>query len=143
MADDSVFARVHVLVLCDEVEELSGEEQLFNLNGVRTQVGASAFPYIHPQLCVYLQVTGHEGVASGHLALVQEATDTEILQVPISAFQLSGPLQLMSEWLQLRDCEFPEPGVYFFQVVLNGKLVMERRFHVLASPGDSNGQPTG
>jgi hypothetical protein len=27
-------------------------------------------------------------------------------------------------------------------VVLNGKLVTERCFHVLASPGDSNGQPT-
>ena len=142
MANGSVFARVHVLVLCDEVEELSGEEGLFNLNSVRTLVRARSFPYYHPQLCVFFQVTGHEGRASGHLALVQEATDREILQVPIDTFQLSGPLQVISGWLQLRDCEFPEPGVYFFQVVLNGKLVTERCFHVLASPGDSNGQPT-
>jgi hypothetical protein len=73
---------------------------------------------------------------------VQEATDREILQVPIDTFQLSGPLQVISGWLQLRDCEFPEPGVYFFQVVLNGKLVTERRFHVRAFPGVGNGQPT-
>jgi hypothetical protein len=142
MADGSVFARVHVLILCDEVEELSGEEELFNLNGVRTQVRARSFPYFHPQLCVFFQVTGHEGMASGHLALVQEATDTKILHLSIDTFQLFGPLQVIPRWLKIRDCEFPEPGVYFFQVVLNGKLVTERRFHVVASPGDSNGQPT-
>jgi hypothetical protein len=142
MADGSVFARVHVLVLCDEVEELSGEEELFNLNGVRTQVRARSFPYVHPQLCIFLQVTGHEGIASGHLALVQEANDAEIFQIPIDEFQLAGPLEVIPWWFELRDCEFREPGVYFFQVVLNGKLVMERRFPVLAFPGDSNGQST-
>jgi hypothetical protein len=142
MADGSVFARVHVLVLCDEVEELSGEEDLFNLIGVRAHVRAPSFPHIHPQLCIYLQVSGHEGEASGHLALVQEATDTEIFQVPIDTFQLSGPLQVIPRWFELRDCGFPEPGVCFFQVVLNGKLVTERRFDVVAFPGDSNGQPT-
>ncbi len=139
MADGSVFARVHVLVLCDEVEELSGEEELFNLNGVRTQVRARSFPYFHPELCVFFQVAGHEGIASGHLALVQAANDTEVFQVPIDTFHLSGPLQVIPRWLELRACEFPEPGIYWFQVVLNGKLVTERQIQVIASPGDGNG----
>jgi len=141
MADGSVFARVHALIVCDAVEELSSEEELFDLNGVRTQVRARSFPYFHPLLCVFFQVTGHSGIASGHLALVQEAGDTEILRVPIGTFQLSGPRQVITKWIELQDCVFSEPGVYWFQVVLNGKLVTERRFHVVASPGDSNGQP--
>ena len=141
MADGSVRVRVHALVLCDAVEELPGEENLFNLNGVRTQVRARSFPYFHPQLCAFFQVTGHDETASGHLALVREADDTEILQISIEEFQLSGPLQIILKWIEILDCEFPEPGVYWFQVVLNGKLVTERRFHVIASPGDSDGQP--
>lgn len=141
MPDGSVFARVHVLVICDEVEELPGGENLFTLSGVRTQIRAPSFPYVHPQLCIYLQITGHEGIATGHIVVVNEATDEEIVQVPIAAFQLSGPLEIIPIWLRIRDCEFPEPGVYWFQMFLNEKLVRERRFHVLASPGDSNGQP--
>ncbi len=142
MADGSVFARVHVLVLCDEVEELPGEELFFNLNGVRTQVRAPSFPYVHPQLCVYLQVSGHEGEVSGHLVLVQETTQEEILRLPIEPFHLAGPLEILPLWLWLTDCEFPSPGVYWFQVFLNEKLVVERRFHAITIPGVTNGQPT-
>jgi hypothetical protein len=142
MTDGPVRVRLHVLVLCDEVEELPGGEDVFNLIGVRTHVRARSFPYFHPQLCVFFQVTGHDETTSGHLALVQEATDAEIFQLPIDTFPLSGPLRLIPKWIELQDCGFPEPGVYWFQVVLNGKLVMERRFHVITSPGDGNGQPT-
>jgi hypothetical protein len=46
-------------------------------------------------------------------------------------------------WLQLRIGEFPEPGVYWFQVFLNDKLVTERRFRVVSSVGESSGPPTG
>ena len=141
MPDGSVFARVHVLVLCDEIEELPGGDDLFDLGKVRTQLRVPSFPYVHPQLCAYLQVTGHEGIASGHMVVVNEATDEEILYRPIEEFRLSGPLEVIPIWLRMRDCEFPEPGVYWFQVFLNDKLVMERRFRVVASLGDSNGQP--
>jgi hypothetical protein len=141
MADGSTFARVHVLVLCDDVEELPAGEDLFNLGRVRTQVRAASFPYVHPQLCIYLQVSGHGGMASGEVVVVNEATEEDIVHVPIAEFPLSGPLEAIPVWLRIRDCEFPEPGVYWFQVFLNEKLVAERRFHVVASPGDSNGQP--
>jgi hypothetical protein len=44
MADGPVFARVHVLVLCDEIEKRLGEEDVFTLRGVRTQVRVPSFP---------------------------------------------------------------------------------------------------
>jgi hypothetical protein len=82
-------------------------------------------------------------MASGRILVVNEATGVEILHVPIEEFQLSGPLEVIPVWLRLRHCEFPEPGVYWFQVFLNDKMVTERRFRVVASVGESNGQPTG
>jgi hypothetical protein len=142
MADGSVFARVHVLILCDDVEEFSNGEELFDLRGVRTQVSASSFPYVHPQLCIYLQITGHAGIASGRIVVVHEASDEESFQVPIEEFQLSGPLDVIPMWVRISDCEFPEPGVYWFEVFLNEKLVSERRFRVIASSGEHNGQST-
>ena len=38
MADGSVFARVHVLVLCDEIRRQTGAEVVYDLRGVRTGV---------------------------------------------------------------------------------------------------------
>ena len=141
MADGSVFARVHVLVLCDEVEQRPGEEAVFDLRGVRTHVRARAFPYTHPRLSIYVQVTGHPGVASGRLVVLTEATEEEIIQVPIAEFQLLGPLTVYHLQVEITDCEFPATGVYWFQVVLNEKLVAERRFFANQIPGDTNGQP--
>jgi hypothetical protein len=141
MPDGSVFARVHVLVLCDDVEELPGEEAVCDLHGVRTSVSARAFPYTHPQLSVYLQVTGHQGTTSGRVVVVQEATEEEVAHMPIDEFQLLGPLTVIHLQVEITDCEFPAPGVYWFQVFLNQKLVAERRFLVVQTAGDTNGQP--
>jgi hypothetical protein len=141
MADGSVFARVHVMVLCDDVEERPGEEAVFDLRGVRAHVQARSFPYTHPQLWVYLQVTGHHGTASGRVLLLQEATEEELAHRPIDEFQLLGPLTVIHLQVEITDCEFPAPGVYWFQVFLNEKLVAERRFLVSLTPGDTNGQP--
>jgi hypothetical protein len=141
MADGSVFARVHVLVLCDAVEELPGEEAVFDLRGVRGHVGAPSFPYTHPELWAYLQVTGHMGSASGRVVILREAAEEEIARTPIDSIQLLGPLTVLHLRLEVMDCEFPAPGVYWFQVVLNEKLLAERRFIVIQTPGDTNGQP--
>ena len=141
MADGSVFARVHVLVLCDEVEQRAGEEAVYDLHGVRTYVSAGAFPYTHPQLSVYLQVTGHQGTASGYVIVLREAPEEEIAHLPIDEFQLLGPLSVIHLQVEITDCAFPAPGVYWFQVFLSEKLVAERRFLVSQAPGGTNGQP--
>jgi hypothetical protein len=141
MADGLVLARVHVLVLCDAIDERAGEEAVFDLRGVRTQLRAASFPCCPPQLCVYLQVSGHEGTASGQVVLVREADEEELMAVPIDDIQLWGPLFAIPVGLRIRNCEFPSPGIYWFWVILNQRLVAERRFHVLKTPGSSNGQP--
>ncbi len=100
MADGSVFARVHVLVLCDEVRRRPDEDAVFDLRGVRTEVRAASFPHTYSQLSVYLQVTGHQGPASGRVVVVREATDEEIVNAPIDEFQLLGPLSVFHGWTQ-------------------------------------------
>src|SRR5450755_2876103 len=78
----AVLPRVHVMVRCDEIEPSSVEEDVFDLQGVRTHIIAPAFPYIHPLLCVYLQMTGHAGTVSGHAAVSDPEADAEIYVSP-------------------------------------------------------------
>jgi hypothetical protein len=135
MADGSVFARVHVLVLCDEVERLPGTEVVYDLRRVRTGIRVSSFPYTHPQLCVYLQLSGPEGAATGRIVTVSAATDQEVAFVPLDEVPLWGPLTVVPCWVRIQHCVFPAPGLYWFQVLLNQKLVAERRFPVVQISG--------
>jgi hypothetical protein len=36
------------LILCDDVEPAAGEEAVFDLLGVRTEIRAASFPHVHP-----------------------------------------------------------------------------------------------
>jgi hypothetical protein len=140
MPDGSVFARVHVLILCDDIEEHAGEEGVFDLRGVRTHVWAGSFPNTHPQLWLYLQMSGHEGTVAERVVITSEASDETIADLETGVIQFQGPLNLVELAFPFGNCVFPTPGVYWFQVYMNEKLVSERRFSVTETPGGSNGQ---
>jgi hypothetical protein len=111
MAKKSILPRVHVMVVCDDIEVRTDETDLFNLRGVRAQILADVFPYRHPRLCVYLQVTGHEGVADGVLQVVRARTDEVLRTYVIKAIEFLGPTVIVPVQVRLKDCEFPGPGV--------------------------------
>jgi hypothetical protein len=86
-------------------------------------------------------VTGNEGTVTGRVVGTHEATEEQIVYLPIDEIQLQGPLTTIHVRLQILDYEFPSPGIYWFQVFLNEKLLAERRFFVNQILGDTNGQP--
>ncbi len=116
MAGKLVLPRVHVFVLCDEIVAKVGEDRVFDLKGVRSEVRAAAFPHTHPQLCVYVQVTGHEGTASLHIEIEQAATDSAILSTPIQEVELRDPVTIEHVGFWIPACEFPAAGLYYVQV---------------------------
>jgi hypothetical protein len=128
------------MVLCDELESSPGEDAVFNLFGVRTFIRAGTFPYSHPQLCVYLQVTGHSGVAECHVVAVDAATDSELFTALTQQVRFHGPLSVVPVWWRIANCSFPGPGLYYFQAYFGHRLACERLL-VLSSGGViSNGE---
>jgi hypothetical protein len=136
----AVLPRVHVMLLCDEIESVAGEEDVSNLLGVRTPIKAATFPHVHPRLRVYLPLTGHEGTVSGAVAIVNGRTDQEVSQVQLTHVVLQDPLTIVTVTAAIEDCEFPEPGVYYLQAYFEGKLLSERLFHPIESQGTTNGR---
>jgi hypothetical protein len=136
-----VLPRVHVMVLCDEIEPSPTEEDVFDLRGVRTYIAAPSFPYTHPQLSVYLQVTGHKGTASGWAVVSDPETDTKIYVSQQEEIVFDGPLTFITVRWRLYDCSYPEPGVYYVQVHFDGKLISERALILFQGEATaSNGQ---
>lgn len=126
MAKHLILPRVHVMVLCDDIEPSLEEEGVFQLLGVRSALQADSFPYIHPELCVYLQVTGHPGRTSGTVILFQAETDRTLRRRSLPAVDFLGPLNIIPLAGRLRNCEFPAPGLYYIQITFEGKLLGER-----------------
>ncbi len=140
MAEQLVLPRVHALIVCDEVEQSPDDETVFNLTGVRTHIRASAFPHTRPQLCVYLQLSGHEGTAVGNVVVVNARTDEEVFYKPTAEVVFQGPLVVVQAPVVFENCSFPEPGLYYVQVYFGPKLVNERPFRVTNGEVISNGR---
>ncbi len=134
-----VLPRVHVMLLCDEIVPVADEEGVYNLLGARTHIVAPAFPYVHPQLIVYLQVTGHEGTVSGVMEVVHARTDESLFQQLTPTIPLHGPLEVVPVWVVMEDCEFPEAGIYYCQIYFDGKLLCERLLNLIEGQA-SNGR---
>lgn len=136
-----VLPRVHGLILCDEIEPSLTEADVFNLHGVRAHIVAPSFPYTHELLCVYLLMTGHDGTATGGVIVSDPETDIEIYASQQEEVSFTGPLFYVHQSFRLYDCEFQAPGVYYVQVVFDGKLVGERALYLSqGEAGMSNGR---
>jgi hypothetical protein len=138
MATSPATPRVHVLVVCDDIDPV--DENVFHLTGVRTHIRPDAFPYTHPSLCVYLQVAGHEGEASCHVELVPAGEGPPLLITPQQDVPLYGPLELVSVWWRIRNCTFLRPGLYYVQVYFGSKLASERLLVISESGGSADGR---
>ena len=138
----AVLPRVHVLVICDDIEDRWEADSLFDLLGVRTQLQASLFPHTCPQLCAYAQVTGHEGTSVCRVVVVRAENDEEIDSAPEAVIDFTGPRDFIILRFWLVDCKFPAAGVYYVQMYFDGKLCSERTFEVFESEGETDGRDT-
>ena len=129
MAKKLVLPRVHVMVPCDDIEPHPGGDA-YNLLGVRTWIQADAFPYTHPLLAVYLQLTGHVGITQCQITIVDADTDEAVFVGQTQDIELQGPLIVAPVTFWVEDCRFSGPGSYYAQARCDGKLVCERPLRV-------------
>jgi hypothetical protein len=125
-----VLPRVHLLAICDEIEDRWEGDSLHDLLGVRTCLTAPTFPLSCPQLCVYMQATGHVGTAKCRVTVVRADDDLVVVETNEEEITFTGPMDFISIRYWIADCEFPATGVYYIQVFFDGKLRAERAFEL-------------
>ena len=120
-----VLPRVHAMVLCDRVEDSEYEADVFNLVGVRTTI-ESPFPAVVSQLCLFVQITGHEGEASFHVEVEFIASSEVIYESLPETIGFEGPAKVVPVVFPLSNCVFPVDGVYYVQLYHDQKMIGER-----------------
>jgi hypothetical protein len=97
--------------------------------GVRTVI-ESPFPAVVPRLCVFLHMSGHMGSSSINVAIERAAPNEVVFETETQTVVFQEPTSVVPVLFLLLDCVFPSPGVYYVQVLHEGKVIGERSFQM-------------
>ena len=121
-----VLPRVQAMVLCDDIEESDQEDEVVQLTGVRAAIELPSFPAVRSQLCVYLQISGHQGEALCHIQIESIERDEVIYKTESLVIIFEDPTTIVPVYFRLPNCVFSTTGVYYVQVFNESKLICER-----------------
>jgi len=135
--DEGLLPWVVAMVFCNTISVELGTNS-FTLHGCFSTIGAMSFPAVHPRMAVYVALTNGRGSLPFRLVLVH--SDDEVEAAPV--FTVAGNLQFPDPLatLELRfpvpPVTFAQPGVYFLQMYISNRFLMERRLLLIQVGGD-------
>ena len=125
---------VRHMLLCDDVHPDADNPHKMNVQGLVNTIGAQegvSFPLHHPQLCVYLALTGGRGSGEVMVAAVQADSDrVAFTSLPHTLSFGPDPLAVQGVVFRIRDGVFPEPGLYWIEFRYNGRTIARQALAV-------------
>jgi hypothetical protein len=119
---------VLAMVLCDLIIT-DAETNKKSLIGLFDRVETAALPCILHELHAYICLTDGHGMMAVSVACVA-ADELEELFRGVTEVDFSDPLQVVELQFVFPNAQFPRPGEYRFQLLVDGQLLRERRFFV-------------
>jgi hypothetical protein len=118
------------MILCEDWSAASDNPRRVNILGLLTNiisVDEPAYPLLYGELCVFLALTEARGTGSAQIVCVFEETGQRVFGTPKRDIAFGGdPLDVVGAPFRIRDCIFPEEGLYSIQFWYNEQLVEER-----------------
>ena len=121
---------VRYLIVCEDVHTDPNNPRRVTLVGLISTIQARElppFPLRYRELCVFLQMTECRGPAEGRIEIQhadtgQVAFRTRTRTIPLG----SDPLELVGFTFRIRNCVFPEPGLYWVQFWYNEQMIAQQ-----------------
>lgn len=99
--------------------------------GCFSEIGATKFPFVHPQLAVYVAMTDVHGKVAVKLRMVHAENDgEEPLFEREAEVELPDPRVVVEMDFTVGGLVFPRPGQYRLQLLAAGEFLLERRIVV-------------
>ena len=130
-------AVVRNLVVCDDIVTRSEDPHKVDLLGVLANLDVvkdrilpamhSEAKYRYPELCVYAALSEVRGAGTLQIRCVQSPEETVAFTTPVYRVRFpNDPLQVIGIPFRIRNCVFPQLGLYAIQLWYNGTRVDER-----------------
>jgi hypothetical protein len=125
---------VKSMILCKDVlpgPEGTGNVQLMNVFSEIRPQGEPAFPYRLPELCVFLQLTDAEGQIHGRVVACQADSGEIAFSSKDHLIHFRDRLQVKWVLFRIKDCPFPEPGLYWKEFHCGGRWLADQTVTLL------------
>jgi hypothetical protein len=132
---------VLAMVLCDLIIT-DVETNKKSLIGLFDHVETTALPCVLHELHLYLSLTDGHGVLPVTIACVPADGGEELFRGRAEV-TFSSPLQVVELQFVFPQAQFPRPGEYRFQFLVDGQLLRERKFFVSFLPAQGEREEDG
>jgi len=120
------------LVICDLIiDDINTRKK--SLVGIFSVIRAKSFPVQHPAMTVFASLTNGNGEVPVVLRCVRIADEHEVLSVA-GAVRFPDPNQVIDLVFNLNGVPFEQPGLYSFELLSDGNILLEKRFSVIELP---------
>jgi hypothetical protein len=117
------------IVVCEKVitEAKTGNKTLVS---TFNNIQANGFPCKHPSMAVYVALTN--GTGEKHVLLVFKKADKNIDIMRMGGkVGFENPNHVVELIFNLRNCIFPEAGLYAFEIWADEEFIFDGRFNVV------------
>lgn len=121
---------VRYLIICEEVQVDPAHPRRVTLVGLLSAIRSlqtPPFPLVYKEICVFLQLTECRGSAEARVE-IQHADSAQVVfrtrtrTVPFG----SDPLEVVGATFRIRNCVFPECGLYWIQFWYNEEIIAQQ-----------------
>jgi hypothetical protein len=128
--------RVRHFILCQEVRVDPANNLRVDVLGLLSNIRLPRnqdFPLIRPVLCALLVTTGFNDSGELYVRIVREIPQYRILsRTPLRKVQFrSEPNQSVGLTFHVKDCSFPEAGVYWVECLFAGEVIARQPVNVM------------
>lgn len=121
---------VRYLIACDDIRVDPANPRRVTLDGLTSLIysqGTPPFPCVHPELCVYVQLTECRGTGDVRIDIVHADSEQTIFQTRTRSVSFGNdPLDVMAVSFRIRNCSFPEAGLYWIRFWYNGVMLEQQ-----------------
>lgn len=121
---------VRYMLLCDDWRADPDNGRRIMIVGLISNINSIdevPYPLLYPELCVFLVLTDARGAGRGKIVCTFEETGAKVFETRSRPIEFGpDPLEIVGVPFRIRNCLFPQPGIYSVQFWYEGELVEER-----------------
>jgi hypothetical protein len=121
---------VRYMILCEDWGPDAANPERVNIYGLLSFIHSlddPPYPPLHRELCVFLALTETRGSGKAQIVCVYEDSGRPIFATPVRQVHFTAdPLAVVALPFRIRDCRFPQAGMYSTQFWYNGDMIDER-----------------
>jgi hypothetical protein len=120
---------VRYMLLCDDWRLDLENNRRVTIMGLISNIHAledPPYPLFYREMCVFLALTEGRGQGEGKIVCVFGESGQQIFETPGRSISFGpDPLEVVGVSFRIRDCSFPQAGLYAVQFWYDGEVVEE------------------